>query len=104
MTPLPTRGGTTSTSGRARRAARLVRLAGVVEAGPEAPEGAAPPVRTRALRRRSVSSLALQVVVHQLGHLEHRDGPLAAEDLAEGVVRVDVALLLLVLQAVPLHV
>src|SRR2546430_4637960 len=45
-----------------------------------------------------------QVLVDELRHLEHRDGLLAAEDLAERLVGVDVPLLLLVLQIVLLHV
>src|SRR5687768_16051890 len=44
----------------------------------------------------------LQVVVHQLGHLEHRDLGLAPEDRLELVVRVDLPLVLLVLQLVGL--
>src|SRR5437016_1271305 len=58
----------------------------------------------RALRGRTGSKVLAQVVVDQLGHLEHRDGPLPSEDLPKDVVRVDVALLFLVLQSVALDV
>src|SRR5262249_41211371 len=45
-----------------------------------------------------------QVPADQLGHLEHRDRALAAEDRLELVVGVDHALVLLVLEAVALDV
>src|SRR5262245_52044106 len=46
----------------------------------------------------------LDVSADQLGHLEHRDGSLAAENRFEFVVGVDVGSLLLVLEPVPLDV
>src|SRR5690606_35050656 len=46
----------------------------------------------------------LQVVVHELGHLEHRDAALTAEDLPELVVGVDHPTLLAVLEVVLLDV
>src|SRR4029079_19293459 len=49
-------------------------------------------------------SLGLQVLVHKLGHLEHVDGGLAAEDRLQRVVRLDHPLVLLILQLVLLDV
>src|SRR5438067_10751083 len=62
------------------------------------------PERPLPCRQAGRERLTLQVVVDELRHLEHRDGLLAAEDLAERLVGVDVPLLLLVLQIVLLHV
>src|SRR4029079_2012242 len=49
-------------------------------------------------------SLGLQVLVHKLGHLEHVDGGLAAEDRLQRGVRLDHPLVLLILQLVLLDV
>src|SRR3954471_3200235 len=54
----------------------------------------APPLRSPGPDPRS----ALQMIVHQLGHLEHRHLRLAAEDRTQLVVRVDLTLVLLVLE------
>src|SRR5262245_31949946 len=60
--------------------------------------------RRAPLSRHPVRSGRLHVLVDELGHLEHRDFALAAEDDFELVVRVDHAALLLILQPVPLDV
>src|SRR5690606_37755258 len=65
----------------------------------ERPPGPLPPSY-----RQACAASALQVVVHELGHLEHRDLRAPAEDRLQLVVGVDLPLVALVLELVGLDV
>jgi len=68
-------------------------------------EVAGPAARQRAGQQPVMNDLLLaQVLVYQFGHLKHGDLFLAAEDLVQAIIRIDVAAILAVLKPVALDI